>query len=114
MLPKKNRADKKAVENIFKACPPNGREGRFLNFPNLTFKYINTGGKQTRISFIVPKSTAKLAVKRNLLRRRGYSVLKKYIGQFPSGLTGVFIFRKYQEDVSIIENEIKNTLFKIN
>ena len=108
MLPKKNRADKKAVEKIFK-------EGRFLNSPNLTFKFIKNENSPTpRISFIVPKSVSKLAVKRNLLRRLGYIVLCKHIKNLPKNISGVFLFKKYQDDVSIVENEIKNILSKIN
>ena len=38
----------------------------------------------------------------------------KYIKQFPLGLAGVLIFKKYQENVSIIEDEIKNIFNKIN
>jgi ribonuclease P protein component len=108
MLLKKNRADRKAIEKIFK-------DGRFLNSPNLTFKFLIKKNSTTpQISFIAPKSVAKLAVKRNLLRRRGYGVLNKYINQFPSGVLGVFLFKKYQDDVLTIENEIKNILSKIN
>ncbi len=107
MLPRKNRVDKKAVDQIFK-------KGSFLNSPNLTFKFI-LGGKPgaPRISFIAPKSVAKLAVKRNLLRRRGYRVLHKYIRDFPTGITGVFIFKTFQDDLLIIENEVKNILNKM-
>jgi ribonuclease P protein component len=107
MPPKKNRADKKTVERIFK-------EGKFINSPNLTFKFFINRGNERRISVIVPKSVAKKAVDRNFLRRRGYSVLRKYTNQFPTGLLGVFIFKKYQSDLSIIEDEIKNILNKIN
>ena len=107
MLPKKNRADKKAVETIFK-------EGKFLNSPSLTFKYLICGDKDFRISFISPKSISKLAVKRNLLRRRGYKALENLFSSFPAGIMGVFIFKKYQDDVSILENEIKTILSKIN
>ena len=107
MLPKKNRADKKAVEKIFK-------EGKFLNSLNLTFKFIINSTKNRKISFIAPKSVAKLAVTRNLLRRRGYAVLSKYINQFPLGIIGVYVFKKYQDDVSILENEIKTILAKLN
>jgi len=107
MSPKKNRASTKEVETIFK-------RGHFLSSPNLTFKFLLTSGKEKKISVIAPKSVTRLAVKRNLLRRRGYAVLKKYLNQFPAGLMGVFIFKKYQEDVSIIEDEIKNILKKIN
>jgi ribonuclease P protein component len=107
MLPKKNRADKKAVERIFK-------EGRFIDSPNLTFKFILIHGNERRVSVVVPKKVAKLAVKRNLLRRRGYVVLDKYIDQFPVGLIGIFVFKKFQDSISIIEDEIKNILNKIN
>ena len=114
MLPKKNRADTKEVDKIFKACPPNGREGRFLNSPNLTFKYLKNNTKEVKISFIAPKSIAKLAVKRNLLRRRGYIALEEHLSGFPLGTAGVFIFKKYQDDLSILSDEIKNILDKIN
>jgi len=108
MLSKKNRADRKTVEKIFK-------DGRFLSSPNVTFKYIlNNNSSIPRISFIAPKSVAKLAVKRNFLRRLGYNVLGKYINQSPAGLSGVFVFKKYQDDRLVIENEIKNILSKIN
>ncbi|MBU0998807.1 ribonuclease P protein component [Patescibacteria group bacterium] len=107
MLPKEKRADKKDIDLLFK-------QGKFLISPNLTFKYLKNNNKEVKISFIAPKSVAKLAVKRNLLRRRGYSVLGKYLDQFPSGLVGAFVFKKYQEDISILENEIKTILAKIN
>ena len=107
MLPKKNRVDTKEVDKIFK-------EGRFLVSPNFTFKYLKNHKREVKISFIAPKNIAKLAVRRNLLRRRGYAVLEKYISQFPLGIIGVFVFKKYQDDISILENEIKSILAKIN
>ena len=108
MLAKKNRADKKAVEKIFK-------EGKFVNFPNLTFKFILSSGQSLpQVSVIVPKNIAKLATKRNFLRRRGYDVLKKHINQFPPQTLGVFVFKKHQNDALVIENEIKDILAKIN
>ncbi|TSC77973.1 MAG: hypothetical protein G01um101424_107 [Parcubacteria group bacterium Gr01-1014_24] len=108
MLAKKNRASKKDIDFIFK-------DGKFLTSPNLTFKFIlNNNSSIPRISFIVPKTVSKKAVNRNLLRRHGYAVLKKYINKFPTRLLGVFVFKKYQADILIIENEIKNILDKIN
>ena len=107
MLPKKNRANTKAVDRIFK-------EGKFLNSPNLTFKYIKNTTKEIKISFIAPKSVAKLATKRNILRRRGYVALKNCLSDSPACITGVFIFKKYQADISILENEIKSIFDKIN
>jgi RNase P protein component len=108
MLPKKNRISKKDVDMLF-------RHSSFLNSPHLNFKFT-LGNKSAipQISFIAPKSVSKLAVKRNALRRKGYVVLENYISQFPAGILGVFLFKKYQDDASIIENEIKNILSKIN
>lgn len=114
MLPKRNRVVKREVDLIFKTCPPNGREGKFAISFSLTFKYLKNRVQGVKISFIAPKSVAKLAVKRNLLRRRGYSALEKHISQFPLGITGIFIFKKYQDDILILENEIKTILSKIN
>ncbi len=108
MLRSENRIGKKEVDMLFK-------QSRFLNSPNLTFKFIiDKKSPNTRISFVAPKSVAKLAVKRNSLRRRGYTMLKKHLTNFPAGLMGVFLFRKYQDDSNIIENEIKEILNKIN
>lgn len=108
MLPKKNRLDTKTTEEIFK-------KGIFLNSPSLTFKFIkNKSLTSPRISFIAPKSVSKLAVKRNSLRRKGYTALIKHIKKFPVGITGAFIFRKPESDVSTLENEIKIILTKIN
>jgi len=124
MLPKKNRADKKQVEEIFK-------KGVFINSTNLTFKFVLIIGNKDflgakneaslplqkplfpRISFIAPKSVAKLAVKRNLLRRRGYAALKKYIQYFPTGCLGVFVFKKPIKSVLEIEKEIEFILNKL-
>ncbi len=106
MLPKKNRADTKAVEKIFK-------NSSVLSSPHFTFRFLIAGGER-QISFIAPKSVSKGAVERNYLRRLGYSALKKHLSASPAGITGVFIFKKYQDDISILENEIKNILGKIN
>lgn len=108
MLPKKSRVNKKDIDFLFK-------EGNSIHSSSLNFKFIlTTDTTLPRISFITPKSVAKLAVKRNLLRRRGYDALRKYIHSFPLGLIGAFIFKRYQDDVPMIENEIKTILSKIN
>lgn len=92
MLPKKNRADRKAVEKIFK-------EGKFVNSQNLTLKFIQTESVYPQISFVVPKTVSKKAVIRNILRRRGYVVLKPFLTRFPIGFTGVFVFGKKSKDI---------------
>lgn len=106
MLPKRNRADRKGVEQIFKS-------GAFINSNNLSFKFILPHSNQTQISFIVPKTVSKKAVERNTLRRAGYNAIKKYINEFPTGLIGVFIFKKVESNIVILEHEIKNIIKKI-
>lgn len=108
MLPKKNRVDKKGIDLVFK-------QGKFITSPNLTFKFILTKSRGVpRVSFVAPKSVAKLAVKRNMLRRLGYAALNKYISDFPSGTIGAFIFKRAEDDISKLEDEIKKILSKIN
>ena len=88
MLPKKNRADKKTVDKIFK-------KGVFVGSTNLILKYINENNQnEPQISFIAPKGVAKRAVDRNSLKRRGYLILQKYIQYFPLGFSGAFVFGK--------------------
>ncbi len=91
------------------------RAGRHLDSRNLTFKFVRSGtGNGRRVSVLVPKGVAKLAVRRNLLRRRGYTALGRYFDRLPVGVLGVFIFKRYQDDILILENEIKNILAKID
>jgi len=86
MLSKKSRADRKTIEKVFK-------NGKFINSPNLTLRFIRTQEDfQPQISFISPKSSSKKAVVRNLLRRRGYAVLKRHLGLIPPGVMGAFVF----------------------
>jgi ribonuclease P protein component len=107
MFPKKNRADKKLVGRIFK-------EGIFVNSNFLNLKYIlDENIISAKVSFIVPKTIEKKAVKRNYLKRQGYVILKKYFKKIPNNFVGAFIFKK-NITVIEIENEIKKILNKIN
>ena len=106
MLPKTKRADKKTIDRIFSG-------GKFINSPTLNFKYILAGTGPARVSFIAPKSVAKLAVERNRLRRRGYNALKNSLAGLPPGFCGVFIFKKYENDNGKIEKDIETILSKI-
>lgn len=108
MTPKKNRLDKKIVDKIFK-------EGKFVNSPLLTFKYLyNKDILDFRISFIVPKTVSKKAVIRNLLRRRGYYSLNKLIKIVPRGTEGVIIFNKKSTDFFCgIKNKKNNPILNL-
>ena len=119
MLSKKNRTNKKLVDKIFK-------EGRFINSPNLTLKFIKDQSVNSRVGFIAPKTVSKKAVDRNLLRRRGYFIIKKYLVSFPANFAGVFVFgkksmsifgekkNKTKNPILVLENEIKIILSKLS
>ncbi len=120
MLPKKNRAGTKQIEQIFK-------KGSFLSSNNLTFRFMfDPGRKTSQISFIAPKTVIKSAVGRNLLRRRGYMALKPHLSSFPPGIIGAFVFSKKSNylfggkktvesnPILNIEHEIKTILNKLH
>lgn len=108
MLPKKNRADKKSVDIIFK-------KGRIISTPTLSFRFLVDEKKGIpRVSCVVPKTISKKAVIRNTERRKAYDVLSKYINKLPKGLIGVLMFKKLIEDKADIEKEIENIIAKIN
>lgn len=88
MLFKRNRLDRKTIDEIFK-------NGFFVNSSNLTLKYLKKKDlKEVRFSFVVPKTVSKKAVDRNLLKRRGYAILFKKLDKSPVGVCGVFLFGK--------------------
>lgn len=114
MLPKNTRLNKNDIEILFK-------KSFFANSDNLTLKFLNNQANLTKIAFITPKNVSKLAVKRNLLKRRGYNIIKKYINLLPEGFVGAFVFGKkslgvfgVKNGVQELENEIKTILKKIN
>lgn len=87
--------------------------GQFINSSSLTLKFIKKESAAPRISFIVPKNVAKSAVTRNDLRRRGYSVIKKYLNSLPHGFVGAFVFKKTLT-LDELDYEIKAIFNKIN
>ena len=120
MLTKHSRATTKVVEQIF-------QKGRFVNSPNLTLKYIfNPDSKTVQVSCVAPKTVAKNAVKRNLLRRRGYRALEKYMKNFPAGIQAALVFGKNglsvfggsktstHDPITTLQKEIEIILHKIN
>lgn len=101
MLPKKRRIQKKYFTDLVS-------QGKRFNSQNITlFLSKNTtevGGK-SKFSFSVSKKVAKEAVKRNKLRRRGYSVISKSIDFVKDGYFLFFSFKKGAEKLKFIELE---------
>jgi len=69
VISKKHRVNKGLFDEIFK-------QGKVIHSPIFLFKFIKNLENKGFFSFVVPKTVAKSAVKRNALRRKGYNTLK--------------------------------------
>lgn len=106
MIPKKNRATQKIIDLVFK-------QGKFINSQNISLKFfLNRDSFVPRISFVVPKTLVKSAVKRNMLRRRGYSVISKYLNKLPPSFTGAFVLGKNSKDIFGVRGVNKEQSFE--
>jgi ribonuclease P protein component len=125
MFLKKNRATKKDIQMLFEESsrsPQSLFRVFFGNYLTLRSSLLKNNLLLPKISFITPQNLKEKAVFRNLLRRRGYCVLEKYLQYFPSGFIGVFIFNKKGSDLFksknkkeanlILEEDVKNILKK--
>jgi ribonuclease P protein component len=82
--------------------------GRGVSYhsPNLFLSvYPKTDNFPSQFSFVCSKKVAKTAVKRNLLRRRGYNIIGKNLVDIGRGSYCVFSFKKGAENLSFKEIE---------
>ena len=111
MLPKTQRVGKELFPKIFSG-------GRSFSSPHLSVRVLppaSDGGVGiNKFSFTVSKTVSKKAVQRNLLRRRGYSAIKKTVKETSPGFVCVFSFKKGSENLSYseISEEIRFLLEK--
>ncbi len=88
-------------------------QGKRYNSPHLLL-YVaeNNSSKNSKFSFSASKKVYKFAVGRNLLRRRGYSVINKLIKETKPKYLCFFSFKKGSYDISyqVLEKEIKELL----
>lgn len=101
MLAKKNRISRALFDTLLK-------KGVFFHSQNLSLRVMKTQKGLSKFSFVVSKKVSKSAVVRNLLRRRGYSVLKDSIGKdskdtMNTGVVGAFFFKKGAEKLGFSE-----------
>lgn len=108
MLLKKNRAGKKDLTEVFE-------RGKFLNSQLFTVKFLLKKDIFTpKIACVAPKNIAKLAVKRNALRRQGYLALGPNLKNLPNGFVGAFIFKKPPGNPAELQNDIETLINKIS
>jgi len=104
MLAKKYKFNKKTFKII--------KDPKKIFSKNFYLKIFKIGLKYSLFSVIIPSSTIKKAVERNILKRRIMSVLEKIISQIKPGL-GILIYVKSNQLLKYkeIDEEIKE-IFK--
>jgi ribonuclease P protein component len=111
MFPKKNRISKTEFGELLK-------KGRAFHSPYFSLLCFKKENKEPKFAFVVSKKVARNAADRNILRRRGFSVLRdisilkeknKWVGFF-----GVFFFKKEAKNLNFedIKKEVKILLEK--
>lgn len=104
MLSKRQRITKSLFDTVLK-------EGKFLNSPSFTLRFIVKKGEVPRIAFVAPKGILKFASQRNSFRRKGYNVLPL---QIPP-IFGIFFYKKagITKSTQEIKDEILSLLSQI-
>ena len=109
MIPKKNRVHKALFDLIYTTGSP-------VHSPLFYLLYINNSNSIQKFSFVVSKKIAKSAVIRNKLRRRGYSIIRKYNDFFNKNIQCVIFlkfgaqkltFKEYEEQIVFLFKKAK-------
>ncbi len=107
MLPKEKRIPRGSFSDVLK-------NGRSFHFLFISIKIVRSDEENSRFSFVVPKTVSKSAVKRNLVRRRGYSILGKHLESIKKPYLYAFFMKKGVEKLTFdqFESEIVAILKK--
>jgi len=107
MLPKNRRIARKDFLYVL-------QNGKRWNSPILLLNIakMSKDGINSQFAFSVSKKVAKLAVDRNKLRRRGYSIIEKKIDGIKTGYFFLFSYKKGAEKLKYqkIEEEVVRLL----
>lgn len=101
MLAKKNRISRALFDTLLKS-------GVSFHSQNLSFRVQKTPNELPKFSFVVSKKISKSAATRNILRRRGYSVLQDILGceikeKMNNSVIGAFFYKKGAEKLGFTE-----------
>lgn len=110
MLPKKRKVNKAILKGILK-------QSKIMHSSYFSLRYIkNNLTKESKFSFVVSKKVANKAPKRNLLKRRGYFVIKEVYKSIETGFICVFFLKKEASllKFSDFRLEIINLLKKVH
>lgn len=82
MLKKIYRLKRKEIELFF------GSKSRYARGKLVSVKYRRTTNKISRFAFVVSSPKKRFAAKRNLLRRRLSEIVRRKLGEIPTGPDG--------------------------
>lgn len=107
MLPKRQRI----TRSLFNALKK--EKARVSHAPNMTLRTTLGVVDEPKFSFVVSKKAANKATKRNLLRRRGYSVVRETLGDAKPAAY-MFFFKKSALTLSYqdMKEEIKSLVLQ--
>ncbi len=94
------------------------KEGRTIHLGNLSLKYLEVQKpsveQKNRFRFVVSAKVAKQAVLRNLLKRRGRYIIRKFSEKIRPSFFGMFFFKSgsIELDFVALEKEILDLLSK--
>ncbi len=100
-MPQKRRLPKKLIERILK-------KGKSVDSGYVLLKYLIFPDKQSSFAVIVSAKTAKKAVLRNKLKRRGRAIITKLLPLIGKGIFAILIFKK--ESVGVAFPELERTI----
>lgn len=107
MLPSNRRIERQFFSQIM----ANSKRYHSTSFVLYQYQIKDKPSTPSKFSFSVSKKILKSAVQRNKQRRRGYSIIKKYIKSAKPGFLCFFVYKKgFLNDLSDLEKDIKGLL----
>ena len=102
--------------------PTDLRQGAVVHSPHLSLRVLRGSEGAARVSVVVSKKTAKLAVDRHLIKRRIYESIARYekTATLPSGSYVFFAkkdahtisFKELHEEVSVALSQMNDSIVK--
>ena len=101
--------DKKLNKNLFNKVFSDGKP---LHSQAIYIKFIKNEEGKSRFAVVVPKKVEKMAIKRILLKRKGFNVLKDIYSDIKPNIDCIILFKN--KDVENLKEEIFSLLNKTN
>ncbi len=107
MLAKKNRINKKLFKEVFE-------KGKNYHSDLLGIKILKKDEEENQFAFAVSKKIAPKASQRNLLKRRGYEIIRELFPNIKQPIICIFVLKKGAEKLSFdkYKKEIEKILRK--